>query len=1363
MTKRTFFLTMMVCILVVPASVLPAQAIGEPVLPDVASADEPPPLPSGMPGQSGGGSGLPALPGLSDLEVDLEPLPGLDTLNQEVASADARAAAIRKALDKVDEARALWQRGDLDGAIALVEEALRLDAESEEARGELLSMTEGRKNFQAARALREEGRALLSRDMAAEAVVKFRESLGLWKDDETSALLEQGVKRQTYLGEMRETASRLLREALADEGAGKFDDALLKLRESLRAVSLPEAREAAGRIEALVRERDERKAKADDLKTRAQALEKDGRLEEALDLFEESLRYVQDKAVNETAARLHATIDARLATDEQKKTRAAALARKGAELERIGSLEEALASYEASIALWQDAKAEEAAGRLAAAIREKARIEGEKKERAYRLFQEGYDLELTDHTEEALAKYRESRLTWPDKEAEDAVRRLQAQLSERRDRKAKATGMAAKASELEQSGKVEDALDEYLASQALWPDPQIAKAVDRLRVVIRERIQSKEEKQLRAGRLFRSGSELERAGDLDGARERFAESLALLPDPKVEEAMTRLEGKIVERGRSEADARAKALSLFTEASDLELRGELEAARVKLRESQSVVPLRDAEEAIRRIGEKIRAADERKARAAGLSRNGARLERLGRLPEALAAYEESASLVTAAEVDESILRVQGKVDALARESAEKKERAVKLAQESAELESLGRLDEAFTAMRESRTLDPTKEKDEAFARLNARLLERKASEDRGNELYTKAEILEKAGRLEDALAGYETSRSVYRSDRVLEALARVQSAILDRARTGEERRALAAARAARGTALEGQGQLDEALAEFNASAELSPDIGTDAAVARLRGAIGERDRMRADARADAGRLLEDALRLERAGKLDEALAKARESASKASDSRSDTAIERIEKALAEREAVIAGARALFREALDLEVGGKLQDALSKLRQSNRTWETAETSEAVERVTKAIREREEKQELALKSYLEGGKLEASGRLEEALAKFEESLGFFRDKDAYDAVTRVNRKIVDAAKKREAARQIATEAEELRKIGDLEGAFAKYQESYALFPDKELGSELAKIAAEAKLDRDRRARAEKLADEGHSLLKEGREREAFERFTESLALRSDSVLEKRTKALGEKVRADEERLARARGLRSEGIALQKQGNPEEALKKYRESLGVRPDPELQAYADQLETLLLSEKERREKAAAFRAEGIALQKNGRNAEALEKYRQSLSYRKDPQLETHVKKLYEKIQRDMREAVRLRNEGVALQKTGRLKDALRIYKLSLSLYPMPDLEAHVKGIERKIAEQAERTKLAALLYNEATVLRKQGKIEAALEKYRRSVELVPNKRAEDIIKALEKDVVKLNERREREEALRKGKQGSGK
>ena len=259
MTKKTylFLMMMMAAALAVLAPTFPARAVEEPVLPDLTPSD------AGVSTRSGGAMDLPALPGSMDLEVQLDPLPGLDTLNQEVASADARAAAIRNALAKVDEARALWERGDLDGAVARVEEALKLDPESEEAKGELLSMTEGRKNFQAAGRLREEGRALLARDMAGEAVEKFRESLGLWKGAETEELLAQATKRRTYLEEISATASGLLRDALADEKAGKLDDALAKLRESLKAAALPETREAASRIETLIRDRDEKKAKAD--------------------------------------------------------------------------------------------------------------------------------------------------------------------------------------------------------------------------------------------------------------------------------------------------------------------------------------------------------------------------------------------------------------------------------------------------------------------------------------------------------------------------------------------------------------------------------------------------------------------------------------------------------------------------------------------------------------------------------------------------------------------------------------------------------------------------------------------------------------------------------------------------------------------------------------------------------------------------------------------------------------------------------------------------------------------------------------------------------------------------------------------
>ncbi|OFW22205.1 MAG: hypothetical protein A3G21_21840 [Acidobacteria bacterium RIFCSPLOWO2_12_FULL_66_21] len=113
------------------------------------------------------------------------------------------------------------------------------------------------------------------------------------------------------------------------------------------------------------------------------------------------------------------------------------------------------------------------------------------------------------------------------------------------------------------------------------------------------------------------------------------------------------------------------------------------------------------------------------------------------------------------------------------------------------------------------------------------------------------------------------------------------------------------------------------------------------------------------------------------------------------------------------------------------------------------------------------------------------------------------------------------------------------------------------------------------------------------------------------------------------------EEAKLGTGLRLRSEGIELQKQGKLREAAAKYRESLSYRSDAELETIVPQLET----EAARREKAAQqqqarlatglrLRSEGIELQKKGKLREAAAKYRESLSYRPDPELETIIPQL---------------------------------------------------------------------------------------------------------------------------------------
>ena len=91
----------------------------------------------------------------------------------------------------------------------------------------------------------------------------------------------------------------------------------------------------------------------------------------------------------------------------------------------------------------------------------------------------------------------------------------------------------------------------------------------------------------------------------------------------------------------------------------------------------------------------------------------------------------------------------------------------------------------------------------------------------------------------------------------------------------------------------------------------------------------------------------------------------------------------------------------------------------------------------------------------------------------------------------------------------------------------------------------------------------------------------------------------------------------------LRNEGAALQRSGQYNDALARYRESLSVMPDEELEEYAVKLETLL------RKRAKRLADEGTELQRQKKYAEAVEKFRRSLVYYRTPKVEEHIRKLH--------------------------------------------------------------------------------------------------------------------------------------
>jgi|GEM_PF-4677281 len=112
-------------------------------------------------------------------------------------------------------------------------------------------------------------------------------------------------------------------------------------------------------------------------------------------------------------------------------------------------------------------------------------------------------------------------------------------------------------------------------------------------------------------------------------------------------------------------------------------------------------------------------------------------------------------------------------------------------------------------------------------------------------------------------------------------------------------------------------------------------------------------------------------------------------------------------------------------------------------------------------------------------------------------------------------------------------------------------------------------------------------------------------------------------------------------------------------------------------------ISTNAYDQKNNMEIAKKLRAEGEILQKNGQLADAIDKYELSRSYYPDTTLAGHVKTLRNALAKQYIEmSKKLRAQGVALQKQGRIEAAIEMYEQSRKYYPDPELETHLVKLQ---------------------------------------------------------------------------------
>ncbi|MDD2926089.1 hypothetical protein [Rhodoferax sp.] len=274
--------------------------------------------------------------------------------------------------------------------------------------------------------------------------------------------------------------------------------------------------------------------------------------------------------------------------------------------------------------------------------------------------------------------------------------------------------------------------------------------------------------------------------------------------------------------------------------------------------------------------------------------------------------------------------------------------------------------------------------------------------------------------------------------------------------------------------------------------------------------------------------------------------------------------------------------------------------------------------------------------------------------------------------------------------ALREAWQKSSELQKSRDPRGAIPVLQHVVAHWEHRT--DTLRDLNGQIAYDQSEVAKADALKKRGMQSEEQGALAQAIELYAASLAIQRDEGLEHKIQGLKSELVKQQTRMAQAKQLRDQGQLLQQQGRIPEAISKYRESLKLMPDPKLEQHIQTLEHQLQAEQQKKALAQQLRTEGEVFQRQNQLANAVAKYRESLRLVPDLNLERHIQTLESQLQAQqhrIEQAKRLRAEGEVLQRQNHIREAIGKYRESLALVPDPALQAHIEALERSLQKPA--------------------------------------------------------------------------
>jgi hypothetical protein len=357
---------------------------------------------------------------------------------------------------------------------------------------------------------------------------------------------------------------------------------------------------------------------------------------------------------------------------------------------------------------------------------------------------------------------------------------------------------------------------------------------------------------------------------------------------------------------------------------------------------------------------------------------------------------------------------------------------------------------------------------------------------------------------------------------------------------------------------------------------------------------------------------------------------------------------------------------------------------------------------------------------------------------------------------SVTVSQEEINRAGKAKEASEKVA-KAKELVSQGKLDEAIAAADEASKLNPKNTEASALAnklksqKTAVSRQLDRVKKLIEESKFPEAQKELAVAKEFHGkYPPVVETEKLLNEKLADynKKQKEFGDKT-------GQAQRLKTEGEALEKQGKLQEAAAKYRDSIKLVPDAKVEEKIRSLEDRITGEKATKQTADRLWDEGKKFQQQSKESGALAKYKESLKLWASPEREKTVKDLEGQITQKPLKAQRLKTEGTTLESQGKLKEAIDKYRESLRYLPdknledrIASLEGQLRSIQEKEAKEAQAKKLKA----EGEALEKQGKLKEALSKYRESLNVTSDPKLEQQVRNLENRIAQEKDKEKKQE-----------